>query len=162
METDAEENATQLIGVFRRLQRLMHIEMFRNIQSGQKPSQLFVLMRLKKSLRKGEDGMRVSVLASGMGISVPAVTQIVSNLEKDGYVKREMDPADRRAVLVHLTPSGEQMMEPAQRRLETAFGGLIDHLGTEKTETLVELLLETENYFTDVTGDMSSPDCPAC
>jgi MarR family 2-MHQ and catechol resistance regulon transcriptional repressor len=35
------------------------------------------------------------------------LTLVVDNLEKAGYVQRERDPADRRFVVVKLTPKGE-------------------------------------------------------
>jgi MarR family 2-MHQ and catechol resistance regulon transcriptional repressor len=35
------------------------------------------------------------------------LTLVVDNLEKAGYVRRERDPADRRFVVVKLTPKGE-------------------------------------------------------
>ena len=39
------------------------------------------------------------------------ITMVVDNLEKQGYVVRKNDPADRRAVLIHLTPEGEKFIE---------------------------------------------------
>lgn len=39
------------------------------------------------------------------------ITMVVDNLEKQGYVKRKKDPNDRRAVLIHLTPSGKKFIE---------------------------------------------------
>jgi MarR family 2-MHQ and catechol resistance regulon transcriptional repressor len=35
------------------------------------------------------------------------LTLVVDNLEKAGYVQRERDPADRRFVVVKLTPKGQ-------------------------------------------------------
>lgn len=38
------------------------------------------------------------------------LTLVVDNLEKAGYVLRERDPADRRFVVVKLTPRGEEFI----------------------------------------------------
>lgn len=38
------------------------------------------------------------------------ITMVVDNLEKLGYVKRERDPNDRRAVLIQLTDQGESFI----------------------------------------------------
>lgn len=35
------------------------------------------------------------------------ITMVIDNLEKCGHVKRENDPNDRRAVLIHLTDKGK-------------------------------------------------------
>lgn len=39
------------------------------------------------------------------------ITMVIDNLEKCGHVKRERDPDDRRAVLIHLTPQGKKFIE---------------------------------------------------
>jgi MarR family 2-MHQ and catechol resistance regulon transcriptional repressor len=39
------------------------------------------------------------------------ITMVIDNLEKCGHVKRERDPSDRRAVLIHLTPKGKNFIE---------------------------------------------------
>lgn len=39
------------------------------------------------------------------------ITMVIDNLEKCGHVKRERDPSDRRAVLIHLTPKGKAFIE---------------------------------------------------
>lgn len=39
------------------------------------------------------------------------ITMVIDNLEKQGYVIRKKDPEDRRAVLIHLTPNGENFIE---------------------------------------------------
>lgn len=39
------------------------------------------------------------------------ITMVIDNLEKCGHVKREQDPNDRRAVLIHLTDSGRSFIE---------------------------------------------------
>ncbi|WP_340103956.1 MarR family winged helix-turn-helix transcriptional regulator [Rhodohalobacter sp. 8-1] len=39
------------------------------------------------------------------------ITMVIDNLEKSGHVKREKDPNDRRAVLIHLTETGESFIE---------------------------------------------------
>ena len=38
------------------------------------------------------------------------ITMVIDNLEKCGHVKRKKDPNDRRAVLIHLTESGQEFI----------------------------------------------------
>jgi DNA-binding MarR family transcriptional regulator len=49
---------------------------------------------------------RITDLASGEGVTQPAMTLLVNRLEDRGWLERETDPSDRRAVLVSLTPAG--------------------------------------------------------
>jgi DNA-binding MarR family transcriptional regulator len=51
-------------------------------------------------------GRRASDLAGTLGVSRQAVAQVVTRLERDGYLKRVTDPGDARAKLVCLTPRG--------------------------------------------------------
>ena len=51
-------------------------------------------------------GRHASSLAADLGITRQAVAQVVTTLERDGYVQRITDPGDARAKLVCLTPHG--------------------------------------------------------
>src|SRR3954451_2497458 len=46
-----------------------------------------------------EDGSRVTVLAERAGMTKQGMGQLVNDLERQGYLKREPDPADGRAQL---------------------------------------------------------------
>ena len=53
-----------------------------------------------------EEGTRVTDLAARAGMTKQAMAELVAHLEARGYVRREPDPADRRARLVRLTRRG--------------------------------------------------------
>jgi DNA-binding MarR family transcriptional regulator len=59
-----------------------------------------------------EDGVTSADLAARTGVSAPAVTKVVSGLERAGLVHRERDPADARLVRVWLTDAGRALREP--------------------------------------------------
>jgi DNA-binding MarR family transcriptional regulator len=59
-------------------------------------------------------------LATMEQVSPPTMTNVVAGLERDGYVRRETPPEDRRVVLVRATPKGRRVMERS-RRLRAAF-----------------------------------------
>ncbi|MCW2506408.1 MAG: hypothetical protein JWO79_4692 [Actinomycetia bacterium] len=56
--------------------------------------------------RHGEH--RLSELACAEGVTQPAMTQLVSRLERDGLAERGSDPADGRVVLVRITEAGRE------------------------------------------------------
>jgi DNA-binding MarR family transcriptional regulator len=64
-----------------------------------------VMRRLTKQPR------RITDLAFGEGVTQPAMTLLVNRLEDRGWLERETDPSDRRAVLVKLTASGAATFE---------------------------------------------------
>lgn len=45
-------------------------------------------------------------LSEGTGLSSAATTTLIDRLERKGFVQRVRDPADRRRVLVEMTPDG--------------------------------------------------------
>ncbi|MFE7898200.1 MarR family winged helix-turn-helix transcriptional regulator [Streptomyces sp. NPDC057424] len=52
---------------------------------------------------------RLSELVKTEQMSQPGLTQLVTRLEGEGLVVRRPDPVDRRAVLIHITESGEKV-----------------------------------------------------
>jgi DNA-binding MarR family transcriptional regulator len=54
-----------------------------------------------------EQPRRITELALLQGVSQPGITLLVNRLEERGWVRREPDPSDRRAVLVTLTADGQ-------------------------------------------------------
>lgn len=77
-----------------------------------------------------EDGVTSADLAARTGVSAPAVTKVVSGLERAGLVHRERDSSDARLVRVRLTEAGRALREPVSRiwlESEREFwGGLAD------------------------------------
>ncbi|WP_432840183.1 MarR family winged helix-turn-helix transcriptional regulator [Dactylosporangium sp. CA-092794] len=53
---------------------------------------------------------RLSELATLEGVTQPAMTQLVSRLELDGYAERRACAEDARVVMVHLTPAGADLL----------------------------------------------------
>lgn len=56
----------------------------------------------------GPSGVSQTVLTERMGLSKQAVQQLVDRLEADGVIRREADPADKRAKRVVLTELGRK------------------------------------------------------
>ena len=69
-------------------------------------AQAIVLMDLSDHPRQ-----RMSTLASSLGISRSACTQIVGSLVKKSFLERSANDADRRVVYVDLTASGRALVE---------------------------------------------------
>nr|ADO85585.1 PenR [Streptomyces exfoliatus] len=53
--------------------------------------------------------LRLTELVKTEQISQPGLTQLVTRLERDGLVERHPDPADGRAVLIHITEAGRKI-----------------------------------------------------
>ena len=62
---------------------------------------------------------RITDLAEAEAVAQPTITTLVGRLERDGLVRRAPDPADARAVRVHLTDEGRERLQ-AMRAARTA------------------------------------------
>jgi DNA-binding MarR family transcriptional regulator len=61
--------------------------------------------------RLTNDGpMRLTELAAAEHVTQPAMTQLVSRLERDDLAERRGHPDDRRLVMVHVTDAGRRLI----------------------------------------------------
>ncbi|HEX3589784.1 MAG TPA: MarR family transcriptional regulator [Pseudonocardiaceae bacterium] len=84
--------------------------------------------------------MRLTDLATAEGIAQPSMTSLVTGLERNGYVERRTDPADRRVVLVALTEAGLARLTARRATGATWFTDLIDQLSEEDRTALAAAL----------------------
>lgn len=64
--------------------------------------------------------MRIGALARAEQVEPPTMTRLVDAMEREGFVARSLDPKDRRAVLVRVTPRGARAQQrELARRVDT-------------------------------------------
>jgi DNA-binding MarR family transcriptional regulator len=71
---------------------------------------------------------RLSELATAQGVTQPAMTQLVTRLERDGYARRGGSPHDARVVLVSLTEAGGQLLRRRRATRAQLLREVIDKL----------------------------------
>jgi DNA-binding MarR family transcriptional regulator len=64
------------------------------------------LICLERLVSRGPMG--AGELAATLGLTTAAISAMASRLEAAGYARREMDPSDRRRVVLHALPAGAQ------------------------------------------------------
>jgi DNA-binding MarR family transcriptional regulator len=79
-------------------------------RDGATPLSLAQIKAMYHLAQHGEEKM--SELARGLDISLPATTDLVDRLAAAGHVERVRDERDRRIVLVRLSPDAQARMEP--------------------------------------------------
>ena len=92
-----------LFGVARRLKARLS-------QGHLEPGMMFVLHQVQAN-----GSLRVSELASCMGLDTSTASRHVRHLEDGGYLARTADPGDRRASRVRVTPKGRGALTRAMR-----------------------------------------------
>jgi DNA-binding MarR family transcriptional regulator len=75
-----------------------------------------------------------------LGLTSGAVTGLIDRLEVGGWVRRERDPADRRRVIVHLSPERGNDLWAVYRPLSEAIDAYRDALDPRDLKVVVEFL----------------------
>jgi DNA-binding MarR family transcriptional regulator len=81
----------------------------------------------------------VSSLARSMRQTPPGISQRISLLEQQGFVRRKEDKADRRMVTIELTEKGREMACGAMRGFMRLFNRALEELGPEDTQQFIAL-----------------------
>jgi DNA-binding MarR family transcriptional regulator len=68
-------------------------------------------LELLCALYRNEGTLTIGELLDDAQLTSGAITNRVGRLERDGYVRREIDPGDRRQVLVTITDAGRERRE---------------------------------------------------
>jgi DNA-binding MarR family transcriptional regulator len=115
------------------------------------PTQMIALFRLH--YRKSSS---VSEIASHLGVSIAAASQLIERLVQSGLVERSENPADRREKLLVLSPKGREMMAHNISMHREWIAGLVDQLLPSQqdqiTSSLRMLIQAAQNTEPDDSG----------
>ncbi|WP_051004566.1 MarR family winged helix-turn-helix transcriptional regulator [Paenibacillus sp. OSY-SE] len=81
-----------------------------------------------------------SELGDDLAVTRANISGLLRGLERDGMVRRALDQADRRRVLVYFTPAGEDILNQAWPIYETTVSAMLQPLTTDEQMTLLRLL----------------------
>jgi DNA-binding MarR family transcriptional regulator len=73
------------------------------------PELTFPQWRVIVILAAAGEPLRMSQVARGIGVTLPAMTRQLRRMERRGLVGVAPDPSDRRAIVVRLTEAGEEV-----------------------------------------------------
>ena len=94
-------------------------------------SALFAINRLCR-----EGPLRLTTLAAKEGISQPSMTQLITRLERQGFVRRIPDPEDGRATLVGITELGQDGVADRRHSRRRRLAELLATLTPEERNAL--------------------------
>jgi DNA-binding MarR family transcriptional regulator len=108
LEPQEERVWSQLSTMVLRLQPVLSAQLQREF--GISHFEYLMLARLSEA---PDTRVRMSVLATVTGSSLPRLSQAVGRLEKRGWISRQTDPQDSRFTFAVLTPEGLRQLEKA-------------------------------------------------
>jgi DNA-binding MarR family transcriptional regulator len=133
----AYEDPVQLADLLHRLtRRLRSAQAQRLAPLGLTPAQ----ERAMRLIARAEEPPRMTELADRLGIVPRSLTTVIDALEEAGLVRREIDPRNRRAILLRLTERGAAVRDDLREARRRAAEDLFAPLPDADRETLAELL----------------------
>ena len=133
--------------LFHKLKRFSRVRWEQNHYEELKRSECEFLLVLYLKLGVDTKAVTASELSSQLQITPAGVTHLINPLEEAGFIERLQDPSDRRVVLVGLTGKGRELAGTLFTEAQARLIGLVEYLGEEDSETLIQLMSSTITYL---------------
>lgn len=119
------------ISLFWRRGRSISQQLSRQVHPDMEPAAYGLLTVIRR-----EGPIRLTELASCIGVGKPSVSRQIAFLESIGLVSKEADPLDGRAQTIRLTPKGEEKMHQVQDARREVFRERLGEWPVEDLQTL--------------------------
>ncbi|MGO4454847.1 MarR family winged helix-turn-helix transcriptional regulator [Arthrobacter sp. RAF14] len=100
-----------------------------------------------------DGGARVSDIARNLGVRAPTATEQITRLEGRGYVRRESDPEDSRAVVVRLTDDGWDAVTRVNLRRNRAVAAVIEGMEPRERAALESAIPVLTSIYERLRGE---------
>lgn len=128
----AVENQLSLL--WRRGRSISH-QLSRQLHPDMEPAAYGLLSVIRR-----QGAVRLTELASSIGVGKPSVSRQVAFLEGLGLVTKHADPLDGRAQMIRLTPLGDEKMHQVQDARREVFRQQLGDWPVEELETLARYI----------------------
>lgn len=91
------------------------------------------------ALKDGQDRSQTE-LARWAKVEQPTMAQLLARMERDGIIRRQPDPADRRSSLISLTEQARERLPAGRAILQKSNEEMTRGLSSQDVQTLVALL----------------------
>jgi DNA-binding MarR family transcriptional regulator len=93
--------------------------------------------------------MSPSELGQRLIVTRATVTGLLDSLERRGFVRRAPNPADRRSLLVEITPAGRDVLQQVRTTVHRAEKAWMSVLSEAELRTYIELLHRIQDGLAD-------------
>ena len=118
-----------------------------NIKSDLRVSQIKALFAFKD-----ESCLSMKELADNVDVKLSNMTMMVDSLTRDGIAERDRDEADRRKVMVRLTPLGEKIRAQFRSHRRKVAKSIFSHLSEDDKKALLASLDNACNILAKVSS----------
>lgn len=92
------------------------------------------------SMLRGGERLSQAELAKMAKVEQPTMAQLLARMERDGLIRREPDPRDRRSSLVMLTDAARERLPGGRQVLREGNAEMTRGLSEDEVATLISLL----------------------
>lgn len=151
---NSKDRATELLCLLSKFKKLHHHS---NVHYGMNKADFFMLSSIEKASCEEGEGVTISSLSKLNHISMPAISQAVSILEKNGLVERKAGKKDRRVVCVFITNKGKSILKDAYEHMMKYAQLITEKLGEEDAKTLARLVDRLYDITTEIESERKEP-----
>jgi DNA-binding MarR family transcriptional regulator len=96
-------------------------------------------------------------LSARMHITSGTMTGVLDTLEGNGYIRRHADPADRRRVLIDLTPAGQAVLDRVLPEVQQLITAVMSALDDQALHALLHHLAAVRDAVAAAPADLPPP-----
>lgn len=89
---------------------------------------------------RNHPGAPVKAFAATLGVQLSSASGLLDRLEKLGLLERTHSTKDRRVVLLHLTPKGEEMVDEIMEQKRQSIAGIFSTLSPDERMVYLEMM----------------------
>lgn len=131
----------QISMLWRRGRSISH-QLSRQVHPDMEPAAYGLLSVIRR-----QGPIRLTELASSIGVGKPSVSRQIAFLESLGLVSKEADPLDGRAQSIRLTPRGEEKMHQVQDARREVFRERLAEWPPEELQTLATYMAKLNAIY---------------
>jgi DNA-binding MarR family transcriptional regulator len=106
----------------------------------------------------GHGAVRLSELADELGVGASSALRTIDRLQASGYVSRQEDDTDRRAVSISLTAAGRRLVDTVTSNRRAAIADIVEAMPAARRRGLVTAL----TAFAEAAGEpVATTDGPS-
>lgn len=138
----ALQSVEQQLSLFWRRARSVSQQLSRQVHPDMEPAAYGLLTIIRR-----EGPMRLTDLASCVGVGKPSVSRQIAFLESIGLIFKEADPVDGRAQSIRLTPRGEEKMHQVQDARNQVFRERLGEWPVSELQTLARYIAKLNSTY---------------
>ena len=146
----SKELQNELVQAMFRLKKMMNRGLGRDTNNINITMSEFILMReVAENTKDVYNPSALTEVREYLSVSKAAVSQMLNSLEKRGYILREIDPNNRRNIIVILTDEGRTAFEKRNQEFYDRFEMVIRGIGEKDVSQFIEMI----NKMSDAMGN---------